>query len=492
MFCPKCGTEVTDGAFCPKCGTKVMDSIPNGVAMPQTNYSQSSNVQTADVQSSDVNLKPQMPKKKNNTGKVLGIIAAIVAVLVVVLVVVKNHKTTVYLDKYVVVEFEGYNTLGKATPSIDWEAFDADYNGKIKVDKKALRQTIAAELSEEMFGAAISSEYVNQYLAEILDDGPSTIVKEYIGYGPSLDVDTNLSNGDEVKLTWDIDEDDIEEMSMFLKCNLKYSDDITYTVTGLENIGTFDPFADVTIEYLGTAPNGEARINYDSSNYGYYLNYNLDKSKGLSNGDTITATVNISGSEESFVESYGKLPSPTEKEYTVNGLMTYISSAEDIPDGLMSGMQSQAEDVISSYTAKKWDEGVVLKSLTYLGNYFLIPKSDSSSDKNRCVLVYKLTSAATLEDKQENSTVTRDYDSFYFVTFKNLLLDENGAGAVDISDYSTPSDYFKVTTDVHRSPYWKDNYYILTYTGFPDIENLYNEVVTKNLEKYTHEDNVVK
>ena len=31
MFCPNCGTEVTEGAFCPKCGTKIAGDVVQNV-----------------------------------------------------------------------------------------------------------------------------------------------------------------------------------------------------------------------------------------------------------------------------------------------------------------------------------------------------------------------------------------------------------------------------------------------------------------------------
>ncbi len=495
MFCPKCGAEVIDGDFCPKCGTRVSDNASGNQSDSNTGYVQSTPTQAPVSQPAQ---PVQAPQQKGNTSRTIGLVMAIGAIAIVaviaLIVIVKNHRVSVKLDDYLKVEFEGYDSLGQAKATFDWESFEKDYAGKIKIDKAALKKYLKSELDEDLFSDKASSAMVNEYLEEVLESGPAPIIEDYISGDFDLDKDKNLSNGDEVTVTWDISEDDIEEMESFMKCRFKYSDEgMTFPVIGLEQVGTFDPFETVEITYSGIAPNGNASLDYDSGKYGYYLNYNISKSSGLSNGDTVTVTVKMSSSEESFVEEYGVLPSPTEKTYTVDGLMEYISTAADIPDKLMSDMQSQAEDIINSMAAKNWNDEVSIKSLTYLGNYYLTNKRDDAwSELNRCCLVYKITATMDVIEDETEKEIAIDQDVYYYVTFSDLMKEEDGTGAVDISRYSTPSSSFKVDTGIKVLNTWWDNTYQYTYYGFETVDKLYNEVVTKNLETYSHEDNVVE
>lgn len=475
MFCPKCGTEITEGVFCPKCGTKVAEEVKTesqAVSQPES--------------SRQASPQPQKPVQKNEAKKapvntkMIGIIGAALAALLLVIIVVCTHKPTINLDKYITVEFEGYETLGKATATVDWNAIEEKYGKKIKVNKSALKKDLKKELGGD-YSDTIFGEMIDEYL----DEGAIDLLSSCIS--GSLDRSNGLSNGDEVTYSFKCDDEEVER---YLGCKLKYSDK-TFTVSGLEQVGTFNPFDGVTVSYSGIAPNGTANLSYEYENdYTHYLNYKLDKRDGLSNGDTVTLTVSISGSEDSFVSNFGKLPSPTEQKYTVDGLMAYISSAADIPDDLMVSMQNQAEDIIKANVAKNWKENVSLKSLVYMGNYYLTNKGNGW-DNNRCALVYKLTAEETMETVDEG-TVIEDVDIYYYVQFTNLMTEEDGSGAVDITNYSVTGKSFAIETEHVKSSGWWTDYFSFYYYGFENLDSLYNEVVTKNLENYAHEDNVTE
>lgn len=480
MFCPNCGTEITEGVFCPKCGTKIAGDVEQSVnqAIDQQVTGEES------VKQSEV--KPQAnpeQRQKNdlkNNHKMIGIIAAGAVVFLILLIMICCRKPTINLNKYVTVEFEGYETLGKATATVDWDAIEEKYGKKIKVNKSALKKDLKKELGGD-YSDTIFGEMINEYL----DEGAIDLLSGSVS--GSLDKSNGLSNGDEVIYSFECDDEEVEK---YLGCKLKYSDQ-TFKVSGLEQVGTFNPFDGVTVSYSGIAPNGTASLSYEYENdYTHYLNYKLDKRDGLSNGDTVTLTVSISGSEDSFVSNFGKLPSPTEQKYTVDGLMAYISSAADIPDDLMVSMQNQAEDIIKANVAKNWKENVSLKSLVYMGNYYLTNKGNGW-DNNRCALVYKLTAEETMETVDEG-TVIEDVDIYYYVQFTNLMTEEDGSGAVDITNYSVTGKSFEIETEHVKSSGWWTDYFSFYYYGFENLDSLYNEVVTKNLENYAHEDNVTE
>lgn len=475
MFCSKCGTEITEGMFCPKCGTKIAEEakVEKQPDSQMTESAQQAIPAANQVQSAE-------NKKSPMNAKVIGGIIAAVVVFLAVVIVICTHKPTINLNKYVTVNYQGYDTLGRATVTVDWNTIEEDYGKKIKVNKSALKKDMKKELGGD-YSNTIFGDIIDDYLDESTVDLLSACVSG------SLDRSNGLSNGDEVIYSWECSDEEVEK---YLGCKLKYSD-ITFTVSDLEQVGTFNPFDGVTLSYSGVAPNGKASISYEYENdYNYYLNYQLDKKDGLSNGDTVTLTVSISGSEESFVEYYGELPSPMEQTYTVEGLMAYIDSAENIPDDLMISMQNQAEDIIKAQVANNWKENVSLKSLVYMGNYFLTSKGNQWN-QNRCALVYKLTAEETM-DTEDEGTVIEDKDIYYYVQFSDLMTEEDGTGAVDITNYSVTNNSFTVETEHIKSSGWWSEYYKFYYHGFEDLATLYNEVVTKNLEGYAHEDNVTE
>ena len=480
MFCPNCGTEVTEGAFCPKCGTKIAGDVVQNVN--QATNQQVTGEDSVKQPEMKPQAKPEQSQKKtlNRNNKMIGIIATGAVVFLVLLIMLCCRKPTINLDKYVTVEFEGYETLGKATATVDWDAIQEKYGKKIKVNKSALKKEMKKELGAD-YSDTIFAELIDEYL----DEGAIDLLSDSVR--GSLDRSNGLSNGDEVIYSFECDDEEVEK---YLGCKLKYSDQ-TFKVSGLEQVGTFNPFDGVTISYSGIAPNGTASLSYEYENdYNYYLNYKLNKKEGLSNGDTITLSVSISGSQDSFVSNYGKLPSPMEQTYTVDGLMAYVGSAADIPDDLMVSMQNQAEDIIKANVAKNWDENVSLKSLVYMGNYFLTNKGNGW-DNNRCALVYKLTAEETMETEDEG-TVIEDVDIYYYVQFTNLMTEEDGSGAVDITNYSVPGNRFTIETEHLKSSGWWPSYFTFSYYGFENLDTLYNEVVTKNLENFAHEDNVTE
>ena len=95
-------------------------------------------------------------------------------------------------------------------------------------------------------------------------------------------------------------------------------------------------------------------------------------------------------------------------------------------------------------------------------------------------------------ETEDEGTVIEDVDIYYYVQFTNLMTEEDGSGAVDITNYSVPGNRFTIETEHLRSSGWWSSYFTFSYYGFENLDSLYNEVVTKNLENYAHEDNVTE
>lgn len=353
-------------------------------------------------------------------------------------------KTTIKLDKYVTITSEGYDSMGTASYDFDYDAFVKDYSGKIKLSKN----------SSELSGwGLLTSETLEELLLDCCVD-------------QKLDKTSDLSNGDVVTLKWNCEDTMAEE---YFNVKLHYSD-IIYTVKGLKEVGTFNPFDHLTIAPDGIAPNGSVSLNpnYDKSEM-QYITFSSSKNSGLSNGDTITITADIQGSKDSFVSNYGVILSPTEMEYTVNGLKSYATSAVSIPEDTMSKMVNQGKDVFMSEIATSWIDGYEIKSIDYLGNYFMTLKEGQSGDNNYLYLVYKI-------DFIEIDG--NEYKFYYQVKFKNIITDGNGNCLVDLSDYEKTSDTFEYADGKYNA------------LGYNTVDSLYETVIQPEVERYTCEKNI--
>ena len=297
----------------------------------------------------------------------------------------------------------------------------------------------------------------------------------------------NLSNGDEVVLTIDVDNSALENYDFKLEGGEK-----KITVSGLDEVETFDPFENVTVNFSGMSPNGEASINKSGSSAGIDLSYTLDKNSGLKNGDEVTVSVSVYDDMdiEEYCESKGKAISATEKTFTVEGLASYAQSMTDIPEDMKSKMLAQAEDAIKAKCI--WDEyGTtgVLKSLEYLGDYYLTGKEGfDASPYNKIYCVYKGTvEFNALKRHGDGKTKEKGTASFYtYYYYDDIIIMPDKTCSLDLSSGSLAS--YSYETDYGYDNGWFPSFYSLH--GKEDLDSMFNDCVTSQIEKYSYESTV--
>ena len=199
---------------------------------------------------------PKKPFKL--TKKMIGGIAAAVAALVAVLVIVgivKAQPVVIDLDDYADVTFDGYDGYGTASVSFDYNKYYDDLANALY--KKGV---ISSKSTDNMYNLLSTSAK----LASI--EEPDC----------KLDKDSDLSNGDTVKLTYDYDNSALKKVKLKFKGKGK-----KVKVSGLKTIKSFDPFDDLKVSFDGTAPNGEVDYEYDGD-YSDDLEFSADKEDGLS------------------------------------------------------------------------------------------------------------------------------------------------------------------------------------------------------------------
>ena len=192
---------------------------------------------------------------------------------------------------------------------------------------------------------------------------------------------------------------------------------------------------------------------------------------------------------EEYIEAYGKMPYPMEKTYVVSGLPEYISSASQIPAEDLAEMQSQAEDIING-TTYNWISGYTLDIL-YIGNYVLMAKEVSSIPQNRVTLVYKMNYLNSFEDYNTKMMQEFSTEYYFYVTWENIKVNEDGTLVYDKNMYTRPNRQFEVTTPI-REGSWSGSYHDFYLTGYATLDEVYNQCVTQYIEKYKLEENIIK
>ena len=445
MICTHCGKEIQNGiTFCPYCGSTVN------------------------------NAKENTKMKKHNPAKVLVSIAA-VAVVAAGGWAFANRTPTIDVSKYMTLSADGYNTVGKLNIDFDTDKLEQDYGKQITTRfKKQMKN-----LKDDTFGlSSLTASLYDGYEADLFTETCAT---------GSADKTKNLSNGDVVTYTWDDNSDEAEEA---FGVKVKYTD-ITYTVSGLASVNTFDAFDGVDVEFSGISPDGRATVNsLPTAAEAQGLYYTLDENSGLSNGDTVTLTVHSNRDDFSdCIDKYGAMPQATEKTFTVEGLNEYVTSADTLSDSVLVSLQNQAEDVFKSYAAQRFSNGQTFKGMTYLGNYILTPKNkDSWGDKDRIVLAYQVTVHHDYTSEL-NTTYDADDSFFWYITFNNVSKDADGNIASGLNDYDTPTTFVKIDSGVQKYSF-SSSTETWEYYGYASLDSLYNAAVNQYVENYNHQDNV--
>ena len=487
MICVHCGRDIPNGTkFCPFCGQPVAADQPAG--QPAFNIQPGASVrppqqppvmgaqqpmggQPAAATATVTPKAPIDPKK-------LAVPVAVAAVVVVGGVLIATHKPTVNLNKYITLSAEGYNSIGTLDVEFDTDKLEKDYGKKIaKNFQKAMKNH-----EEDTYG-------LSNLAGSLYEGGETSLFVTYCADG-SADKTRNLSNGDVVTYTWDgVNEQTKKEAEELFGVKIKCSD-VTYKVSGLTAVNTFDAFDGVEVEFNGISPDGSATVNtLPTAEAAKGLYYTLDEQYNLANGDTVTVTVHSNRDDFSdCIEKYGAIPAATEKTYTVEGLNEYVTDSDGLTESVLVSLQNQAQDVLNAYIAKSWDsECVTLKGMSYLGYYILTPKNKDNYGVSQDVIIlpYQVTSHNHFED-DKGQVYDADVSYYWYIAFRNVSKDADGNIAGGLDDYYTANASFDVKTGLDDG--WWEKYW--SYDGYQTLDELYSNAVTRNVEDYNHQDNV--
>ena len=480
MQCHNCGKEVANGAkFCKYCGSRLTEKqessdIAEKQDVPEEEGEDKDASETVKQEALDITDKQEssgavedeqaMPSKERNAAsekrKASPIVLISAAVSLVVLLFLTLFLTSfgsgINLNKYMSLETEGYEGYGKTKLSIDWDAIEKKYASKMSF----------TEAAKEEYGMFLSMM------------SPVEILRENVRV--EVDKSSDLSNGDELKYTWHVNE---ERINKYVKCKLKWKDG-EYKVSSLKKVEKMDAFSGLGLQFSGIAPNGEVRLQYNGKGIDV-SDFRCDKTSELENGDIVTVTLSEDAIPK-LVESYGMVPQEMKKQYTVSGLDKYISKTEEIDPVTIKALQDQAWDEYQEYMANSWSKEASLESFDYLGTYLLTNKSKEEWEQNRLYLVYRVKSRINYSGSYGNYNQVNDI--YWFISFPNLILKANGKVEVeDILNGSTPLSTFDVDSGLSDGWFGTLKW---SYYGFGSLESLYKSAVTANLSSFNHEDHV--
>lgn len=291
-----------------------------------------------------------------------------------------------------------------------------------------------------------------------------------------------LSNGDEVTITANVDS--AAEGYAF---NLK-SKEIKVVVKDLKEVELIDPFEGVTVSFNGMAPDGNAVV--ETKNKIPDVSFELSENSGLSNGDTITLTAVPFGGMNEYAKKYGQAFISTEETYTVEGLLAYASSLDEISDESMEKLKKQANDSIVADCASKFKEDVKQKSADFKGCYFLSEKDGVDvRPNNRIYIVYEVTTDVTGYKKggdgKTKETTTETYYTYY--ELEDIMIMPDGTCSFDLNDGKLCNNSIKSQYGYYDGLFGATFY---NYKGYSDLDSMFNKCVANNLGYYDYETTV--
>ncbi len=327
-----------------------------------------------------------------------------------------------------------------------------------------------AELENEYDWEATAFEEAGIESIETFSDlGDAFIIESAVTY--EVSPKENLSNGDEITVTATINNEKTDAYNLKLVAKKR-----TFTVEGLPEIKQVDLFENIDVLFQGTAPYATAKITDENTDHYVNTQYKLNKDSGLNIGDIVTVTAQYDKDE---LLAKGYMAESDTKEFEVMNVSKYVTELSEIPDEILGKMKKQMEDAMLAHVASKWTEKESLSGMNYIGSYLLKLKNEMYGyEPNYLYLIYKI--------DVENSEGALSY--YTYCRFSDLIILEDGTFSVDLSSYKTPSGT-RVLGISSGEVFGKGNYY---YLGYEDIESMFNNCVTANIEYYEYESSVAE
>ncbi|WP_051359434.1 hypothetical protein [Paucisalibacillus globulus] len=306
------------------------------------------------------------------------------------------------LSDYVEVNFEGYDTMGKAYYEIDEDRLVSD----------------VFEVSEDL--SNLDWETMNE------------IDKMLSAYSVELEKDTDLSNGDEIVAKLKVNDEKTDK--------LKTTDELKFTVSGLEEpkqLSNEEIEQNVVVNFIGVSGKGTIMIDTTFSDDLSSLTFESAQDGEIKNGDTIV--VNLTESSRESLAGLGYvLTGEGEAKFIASGLDVVAEKASDIENlkdierFISEGINREYED--SSWGFYKYE---IIKENTYYRQFERDGESGSmwgsTPSNGTLVTMYTIKKYGSEGNLEDNFIALYGYTDI-------ILNDENQANLVEINDYTDTYD----------------------------------------------------
>lgn len=328
---------------------------------------------------------------------------------------------------------------------------------------------------------SVKLQMSGQFLPEDFNILKNELISE--GYFEKKGKFETTINGKSKKVKWNMDDADVTG-----KMNNGIIQYVTVTADGVsctypegaDKLEAVDAFSNLTVTFNGIYPDSSISISGGDSR----VTYKASTEKNMKNGDivTISAELNSSYSTQCMLTE-------SSKEYTVEGLSAYVTSISEIPEEMKEKMLAQANDSITASCAG-WAEGNTLKSLEFAGFYLLTGKEGFHANPyNRLYCVYKSTANVTGYKRGGDGKTEENADETYYTyyRFNDIMLLPDGVCSVDLSGGEMTSN--RIESDYGYYDFWGGGTFY-TFKGYKDLDSMFNECVTSQIEKYNYESTV--
>lgn len=316
---------------------------------------------------------------------------------------IKNMSpVTIDLSTYAGLRIEGYNGYGRASCDFSEDAFVQDLE-RLVLDRNGGggKNALSEEDAEEIAWSVYESMQV------------------------AISEESGLSNGDEVSLDVTADPEAVEILGQH-HVKARFADaHIAEEVKGLSEVRDYDPFEDVSIEFQGAEPYGEAIVTY-AGDYGDLIRIEAEPREGLRNGDEVEISILSEYEEDALIEEYGIRLMRDRKTVEASGLLYYPERIEELEEGELSRIRETAQRIARDHIEDEYESDEQLTGLVSCGQYFAAAAAEGSDFHNQMYCLYEVHYA-------NNSGGSEKY--YYYVRLENIMVDPKTDGVVADYDY---------------------------------------------------------
>ncbi len=374
MVCEKCGTQLdSDSKFCTQCGSPVTAGEEKVAAAGF------------------------FSNKKNIL--ILAAVAALILFGVVAALVLSGLPTTVYVDDFITIDYQGLSTQGTAEIGMNTDDLTTRLQAEMSQEAaymmmSRLSDTYRLELTkteslangEEVYiiffmDNEIAKEYGIQFklrrdtvkvsgLQEpVFLDLFAELKLVYTGCTPYTQVTlennstnefiqnevfyyvhnrTDLEEGEPFTIEASYSLERATELGYVILADFK-----EYTASNLPQPQLLDPFDHVTVTFSGLEGQGRAACKVTGEiDFLSWLDFTFDKNTELSEGETVTLSYTVRDNENPLLYGY-KLAEGTTRQYTVPKLGAYVTDFNQLSQAGQQQLIGKATEIAKLYLTKE-------------------------------------------------------------------------------------------------------------------------------------------